>query len=176
MFANYRGDRTNHKAESVVYKLENGRFGQNQTLPTHGAYGIEHFIIDKVHYMAIANRYDDSFKQNSVIYKWGGSNFEEFQLISTNGASGFKFFTIEGEHYLAIAEYHDDSTYSIDSFVYKWKNGRFVKYQNIATDGALACDSIVIANETYLWVLYSRRVTREIKEEMARKVNLEYAM
>ena len=150
MFANYHGDNSKYKAESVVYKLENGRFVQNQTLSTHGAYGIEHFIIDNVHYMAIANRYDGSYKQNSVIYKWRGGKFEVFQRISTNGASGLKFFTIEGEHYLAVAEYYDDSTYSIDSFVYKWKNGRFVKYQNIPTDGAMACDSIVIANETYL--------------------------
>ena len=130
--------------------MENGRFVQNQTLPTHGAFGIEHFVIDKVHYMAIANHYDGGYKQNSVIFKWRGGKFEEFQLFSTNGASGFKFFIIEGEHYLAFAEYHDGSTTTIDSFVYKWKNGRFVKYQNIATDGALACDSIVIANHTYL--------------------------
>ena len=150
MFANYHGDKLNHEAESVVYKLENGRFAQNQTLPTHGAYGIEHFVIDKVHYMTIANRYDGSYKQNSVIYKLRRGKFEVFQRISTNGASGLKFFTIEGGHYLAFAEYHDDSTYSIDSFVYKWKKRSFVKYQNIPTDGTMACDSIVIANHTYL--------------------------
>ena len=130
--------------------MENGRFVQNQTLSTRGAYCIEHFVIDKVHYMAIANHYDGGYKQNSVIYKWSGDQFEQFQVISTNGASGFKFFTIEGEHYLAVSEYHDGSTNSIDSSVYKWKKGRFVKYQNIPTDGAMACDSIVIANETYL--------------------------
>ncbi|XP_078360441.1 uncharacterized protein LOC144644756 [Oculina patagonica] len=150
VFANYRGDKAGYKAKSVVYKMENGRFVQNQTLSTHGAYGIEHFVIDKVHYIAIANHYDGSHKQNSVIYKWSGDQFVQFQLISTNGASGFKFFTIKGEHYLAVSEHHDGSTYSIDSFVYKWKKERFVKYQNIPTDGAMACDSIEIANETYL--------------------------
>ena len=131
--------------------MGNGPFVQIQTLSTHGAYGIEHFVIDKVHYMAIVNYYDDGgYKQNSVIYKWSGDQFEQLQLISTNGASGFKFFTIEEEHFLCVSENHDDSTHSIDSFVYKWKKGRFVKYQNIPTDGARACDSIVIANETYL--------------------------
>ena len=130
--------------------MENGRFVQNQILSTHGAYGIEHFVIDKVHYMVIANLYDGDYKQNSVIYKWSGDQFEQFQVISTNGGSGFKFFTIEGDHYLAVSEYNNGSTYSIDSFVYKWKKGRFVKYQNIPTYGAMACDSIVIANETYL--------------------------
>ena len=151
VFANYYGDKSKYKAMSVVYKMENGRFILNQTLSTHGAYGIEHFKLDDVHYMAIGNYYDDgSYKQNSVIYKWGKEKFEEFQSISTNGASGLKFFTIEGEHYLAVSEYHDGSTYSIDSSVYKWKQGKFVKYQNIPTDGARACDSTVIANETFL--------------------------
>ena len=150
VFANRYGDNLKTKAKSVVYKMENKRFVLNQTLSTHGAYGIEHFTIDGVHYMAIANYYDGSYKQNSVIYKWGAGKFEEFQVISTNGASGFKFFTIEGEHYLAVAEYFDDSTYSIDSFVYKWKQRRFVKYQNIPTDGAMACESTVIVNDTFL--------------------------
>ena len=150
VFANYYGDKSGYKAKSVVYKMEDERFVLNQSLSTHGAFGIEHFKIDDVHYMAIANQYDSSYKQNSVIYKWGKGKFEEFQSISTNGASGLKFFTIEGEHYLAVAEYYDGSTRSIDSFVYKWKQGKFVKYQNIPTDGARACDSTVIANETYL--------------------------
>ena len=150
MFANYHGDKAGYKAESVVYKMENGQFVQIQTLSTHGAYGIDHFIIDKVHYMAIANYYDGGYKQNSVIYKWSGDRFEQFQVISTNGATGVKFFTIEGEHFLAISQYHDGSTFSIDSFVFKWKSGGFVKYQDIPTHGAMACDSFVIANETYL--------------------------
>ena len=150
VFASYYGDNAGHKAKSVVYKMENKRFVLNQTLSTNGAYGIEHFTIDGVNYMAIANYYDGGYKQNSVIYKWSTDKFEEFQVISTNGASGFKFFTIEGDHYLAVAEYHDGSTTSIDSFVYKWKQGRFIKYQNIPTDGARACDSTVIANETFL--------------------------
>jgi len=150
VFANYYDDNSGHKAKSVGYKMENKRFILNQTLSTHGAYGIEHFTIDGVHFVAIANHYDGGYKQNSVIYKWSKGKFEEFQVISTNGASGFKFFTIDGEHYLAVSEYNDDSTNSIDSFVYKWKQGRFVKYQNVPTDGARACDSTVIANETFL--------------------------
>ena len=150
VFANYYGDKSGYKAKSVVYKMEDERFVLNQSLSTHGAFGIEHFKIDDVHYMAIANQYDSSYKQDSVIYKWGKGKFEEFQSISTNGGSGLKFFTIEGEHYLAVSEYYDDSTYSIDSSVYKWKQGKFVKYQNIPTDGAMACDSTVIANESFL--------------------------
>ena len=150
VFANYHGNKSEYKAKSAVYKMENKRFVLIQTLFTHGAYGIEHFKIHGVHYMAIANRYDGGYKQNSVIYKWSTDKFEEFQVISTNGASGVKFFSIEGDHYLAFAEYNDGSTNSIDSFVYKWKQGRFVKYQNIPTDGASACDSIVIANKTFI--------------------------
>ena len=150
VFANCRGDNLQYKAKSVVYKMENGRFVEKQTLSTYGAFGIDHFVIDKVHYMAIANSYDGSQKQNSVIYKCRGGKFEDFQLISTHGATGLKFFTIEGEHYLAVAETSDGSTQLIDSFVYKWKKGRFVKYQNIPTVGAHGCDSIVIANQTYL--------------------------
>ena len=143
VFANYYGDNSGNKAKSVVYKMENKRFVLIQTLSTHGAFGVEHFTIDGVHYMAIANFYDGDSKQNSVIYKWSTDKFEEFQAVSTNAASDFNFFTIEGEHYLAFAS-------PTDSFVYKWKQGRFMKYQNIPTNGALACDSIVIANETFL--------------------------
>ena len=151
MFANYYGDKSGYKAKSVAYKMENNRFVLNQTLSTHGARGIEHFKIDGVHYMAIANSdYVGGYKQNSVIYKWSKGKFEEFQVISTNGASGFKFFTIDGEHYLAVSQYHDGITFSIDSFIYKWKQGKFTKHQNIPTNGAMACDSTVIANETFL--------------------------
>ena len=146
----YSNDISGNRAKSVVYKMANKRSVLIQTLSIYGAFGIEHFIIDGIHHMAIANYYDGSYKQNSVIYKWSTDKFEEFQVISTNGASGVKFFTIEGDHYLAVAEYHDTNTHSIDSFVYKWKQGRFLKYQNIPTDGAMACDSIVIANETFL--------------------------
>ena len=153
VFANYFDDSIEYKVKSVVYKMENKRFILNQTLSTLGAYGIEHFTIGEVHYMAIANNFDHmhGYKQNSAIYKWSTGKFEEFQVIPTNGASGVKFFTIEGDHYLAVAEYRGGgSARSIDSFVYKWKQGRFVKYQNILTDSARACDSIVIANETFL--------------------------
>jgi len=150
VFANYYGDKLGTKAKSVVYKMDNKRFILNQTLSIRGAHDIEHFTIDGVHYIAIANNQDRGYKQNSVIYTWSKGKFEEFQVISTNGASGFKFFTIDGEHYLAVSEFSDDSTYSIDSFVYKWKQGRFVKHQNTPTDGARACDSTVIANETFL--------------------------
>jgi len=145
VFANSYGDILGNKAKSVVYKEENKRFVLNQTLSTHGAYGIEHFKIDDVHYMAIANYYDGGYKQNSVIYKRTAGKFEEFQSISTNRGSGLKFFTIEGEHYLAVAEKNDGN-----SSVYKWKQRRFVKYQNIPTDDAKACDSTVIANDTFL--------------------------
>ena len=150
VFANHRGDNSGPQAKSDVYKMNSKRFILIQTLSTHGAYGIEHFKMDGVPYMAIANLYDGSYKLNSVIYKWNTNKFQEFQVISTNGASSFKFFTIEGDHYLAVAENYDGSTSSIDSSVYKWQQGRFVKYQNIPTDGTEACDSIVIANETFL--------------------------
>ena len=150
VFANFEGDKSGNQAKSVVYKMENNRFILIQTLSTHGARSIEHFTIDGVHYMAIANLYDGSYKLNSVIYKWSTDKFQEFQVISTNGASGFKFFTIERDHYLAVAENYNGSTNSIDSSVYKWQQGRFVKYQNIPTDGTEACDSIVISNETFL--------------------------
>ena len=140
VFANYRGDNSGPQAKSVVYKMENKRFILIQTLSTHGAHAIEYFKIDGVHYMAIANLFDDS----SVIYKWSTDKFEEFQVISTNFPTGLKYFTIEGDHYLA------SSTSAIDTSVYKWQHGRFVKYQNIPTDGAEACDSIVIANGTFL--------------------------
>ena len=163
VFANYDGDKLGKKVKSAVYKMENNRFVLNQTLSTHGAYGIEHFEIDGVHYMAIANHYDGSYKQNSAIYKWSKGKFEEFQFISTNGASGFKFFTSDGEHYLAVSEsYYDGGTYSIDSFVYKWKQGRFVKYQNIRTHGAWACDSTVIVNETFLVYANSRHTESSV--------------
>ena len=83
VFANYYGDKSGHKAKSVAYKMENKRFILNQTLSTHGAYGIENFKIDGVHYMAIANQYDGGYKQNSIIYKWSKGKFEEFHVIST---------------------------------------------------------------------------------------------
>lgn len=152
VFASYYGDIAGHEAESVVFEIKNGQFIKNQTLAARGGYYIEHFIIDREHYLAIANREDGvtGWKLNSIIYKWSRHRFEVFQMFPTNGGSGFKYFTIDGEHYLAVAEFHDRSTYSVDSSLYKWKRGRFEKYQNFPTHGGVACDSIVIANETYL--------------------------
>ncbi|XP_027052515.1 thrombospondin-type laminin G domain and EAR repeat-containing protein-like [Pocillopora damicornis] len=152
VFASYYGDNAGHEAESLVFEIKNGQFIKNQTLAARGGYYIEHFMIDKEHYMAIANREDSvtGWKLNSIIYKWSRHRFEVFQMFPTNGGSGFKFFTIDGDHYLAVAEFHDRSTYSVDSSLYKWKRGRFEKYQNFPTHGGVACDSIVIANDTYL--------------------------
>lgn len=146
VFASYYGDNAGHEAESVVFEIKNGQFIKNQTLAARGGYYIEHFTIDKEHYMAIANREDSvtGWKLNSIIYKWSRHRFEVFQMFPTNGGSGFKFFTIDGDHYLAVAEFHDRSTYSVDSSLYKWKRGRFEKYQNFPTHGGVACDSIVI--------------------------------
>ena len=81
VFANYYGDKLGYKAKSAVYKMLNSRFVLNQTLPTHGAYGIEHFTIDGVDYMAIANFYDGSYKQDSVIYKWSKGSLQSSRLF-----------------------------------------------------------------------------------------------
>ena len=127
-----------------------GRFTLSQTLQTRGAYALEYFSIADKHFLAVANRYDGTYRLDSVIYQWNGKLFVVFQTIATKGVSHFTFFTINGEKYLAVVNYYDGSSHSTRSVIYKWSSGKFNKFQDIPTEGAMGCAAFVINNDTFI--------------------------
>ena len=151
-FANYHGDIKKHKTSSMMYKMDNstGRLSLYQTLQTRGAYDLEYFSIANKHYLAVANRYDGTYRVDSTVYKWNGKLFHHFQKLSTNGASHFSYFKALGERYLVVTNYHDGNTYSTKSVIYKWSGGKFNRFQDISTEGALGCTAFVINGDTFI--------------------------
>ena len=151
-FANYHGDIKKFKTGSMIYKMDNstGRLSLYQTLQTRGAYGLEYFSIANKHFLAVANRYDGTYRLDSTVYQWNGKLFVDFQKLSTNGASHFTYFKVLGERYLAVANYYDGSTRSTKSVIYKWSSGKFNRFQDIPTEGALGCTAFVINGDTFI--------------------------
>ena len=151
-FANYHGYIKKYKTSSMIYKMDKstGRLSLYQTLQTRGAFGLEYFSIANKHFLAVANRYDGTYRLDSTVYQWNGKLFVDFQKLSTNGGNHFAYFKKNGENYLAVANYFDGSTHSIKSVIYKWSGGKFNRFQDISTEGALACTAFVINGDTFI--------------------------
>ncbi|XP_068687381.1 thrombospondin-type laminin G domain and EAR repeat-containing protein-like [Montipora foliosa] len=154
-FAQYReGTRGNYnyKVGSGIYKLNEsaGNFTLHQTIDTTGAYDIEYFMIADKHYIAIANRWDDTHKLNSFVFKWNGHSFELWQNISTSAATSFNFFKIHSERFLAVTNYFDGRTFRINPSIYKWKDNKFEEFQDLRTGLAFASTVLTIHNETFM--------------------------
>ena len=147
-FANYYSDTKGYNTDSFIYKLNDsiGKFFLYQTINTTGAYDIEYFTIADNHYLAVANRRNQTTHQlNSVIYQWNGHQFVAFQNIPTNSATGFHFFEMLPELFLTVTNYHGNSV------IYKWKDNQFEKFQEIRTEGnSDASTEFKINNETFI--------------------------
>ena len=97
--------------KSVIYHYNNAtsKFDAHQEIDTKGAHDWEHFVVDNVHYLAVANyRFASSYQTKSVIYRFNNATakFEEHQEIDTNGASDWEYFAVDNKLYLAIANYY----------------------------------------------------------------------
>jgi len=118
-----------------------------------GAMDVAAFVMDDVHYIAVANQFNDAtYELNSVIYRWNGTAFDHFQDIPTKGASDWEPFQIRGEQYLAVANNRDASGYIVDSVIYKWNGTAFGHFQDIPTVGARSWAYIEISGEPFLAV------------------------
>lgn len=114
------------------------------TVPTRGAAGWEHFVIDGRDYLSVANFFTSSPKHQprmqteSVVYsasadpRSGKLALTELQRFPTVGAHGVVHCESAGHHYLAVPNY-----YGGDTVVLRWDGtvGKFTKLQTIESDG-----------------------------------------
>ena len=125
-------------------------FEKVQDLPTSGAGGVEHFIVNGSAFLAFANHYGDT---GPIIYKMNEQTgkFNLFQTLQTRIAFGLEYFLIADKHFLAVANYYD-RTYLVDSAVYQWNGQLFVVFQKIPTKGARHFTFLKISGQNYLTV------------------------
>eukprot|EP01079_Euglenida_sp_SAG-EU17-18_P011626 gene11626-317_t len=114
-----------YSCDSDVFKWEDASamLIQHQTVPTHGAAGIDHYQIGTDNYIVFANQQTDSTNViNSDIYKWDAAStlLQIEQQIVTRGAHGWRAFTVPstGASYLAVANHNDGSQTLLDSELY----------------------------------------------------------
>eukprot|EP00049_Salpingoeca_infusionum_P007446 m.121108 g.121108 ORF g.121108 m.121108 type:complete len:466 (-) comp13702_c0_seq1:114-1511(-) len=155
--ANQRDASTKHTDSEVFKWSDDGIFESIQQIPTFGAFDWEHFVINGVHYIAVANYHNDvSFEIPSQVYKWNGGTFVSFQAIPTRGAHDLCHFEMDDTHYLAVANRFNGSTYEVDSEVLRWNGTMFVTFQLIPTKGAHDWQHFVIDDTHYLLVANQR--------------------
>ena len=138
---------------SSLYEWLGGRLIRYQGLPgTKGAHAWTHYKMGGVHYLIVANHFDDSgngYGVPSVIYRymWSASVnkslFEPIQAISSAGAVAWEHFSIDGEDFLAVANYFNGSHFAISSKVYQLRSTNpdshvplLTYHQSISTNGA----------------------------------------
>ena len=122
-FANFYDDINGYNTDSYIYKLDGstGKFYLYQTIDTKGGRDMDYFMIADKHYLAVANRFDQTtFRLNSAIYQWNGSQFIVLQYIPTLGATSFNFFKMLSDLFLVVTNSDDGTTQSVNSFIYKW--------------------------------------------------------
>eukprot|EP00043_Microstomoeca_roanoka_P019077 m.209073 g.209073 ORF g.209073 m.209073 type:complete len:244 (+) comp16936_c0_seq5:421-1152(+) len=127
--ASFHNDDT-FEVESEIFKWNSTvmEFVPFQSIPTKGARDWEHFVMDDVHYLAVANvRNDSTRKVQSEIFTWDTTlmQFVPVQIFSTTGARDCVHFVVNDVHYLAVASNSDDNSYQLDSLVYIWNGCRF---------------------------------------------------
>ncbi|XP_048776512.2 thrombospondin-type laminin G domain and EAR repeat-containing protein-like isoform X2 [Ostrea edulis] len=120
--ANY-GKTPDVQANSTIFKWHKRRrkFKEFQIIPTWTARDFEHFVMNGVHYLAVANHAKGtSQKVDSEIYKWSTKlrRFELFQSILTTGAYDWTHFLVNGYHFLAVAQAFDGFSTLTDSSIF----------------------------------------------------------
>ncbi|MBN2531236.1 MAG: hypothetical protein JXB88_00015 [Spirochaetales bacterium] len=146
--------------DSKIYKWDGDSFEEFQTISGNGIIDFEHFEIDGVNYLAIANFFNNLTTEiNSKILIWNGSSFEEFQNIPTKGASDFEYFERKEGHFLAVCNNTVADTGQIQqstgdfnqkSIIYKWNDENFEEYLDVDTIGAVKWTYFTINDTNYL--------------------------
>ena len=96
----------------------------SEAADTNGALSWEHFVMNNVHYLAVAN-YNGDYEQgstttrdytaDSAIYKWNASGLSEVVTITTEGARHWEHIEYNGEHFLFLATGSENAKlYSFD--------------------------------------------------------------
>lgn len=143
--ANYQGPLPSRFAtNSTIFKMSQGYLAFFQSIPTSGATGTSHLVVNSVHMVSFSNYQDDlrNSRVTSSVYVYNASvaKFTWFQDIPTVGAVAVKSFSYSGDSAFLFANFFDSSVnrYETQSTVwlYNITSGRFSLTQSIATVGA----------------------------------------
>ena len=94
----------------------------SEQVDTNGALSWEHFVMNDVDYLAVAN-YNGvptesgarDYTANSTIYRWNSGGLSELTSIATNGARNWHHLEYNGEHFLFLATGSENAKlYSLD--------------------------------------------------------------
>jgi len=162
---------TSSRADTVVYRWTGHGFAEYQRLASKGAHDVEHFVYGGLHYIVVANHFDDDgagYGAASMMYqyRWNTSlqrnTFQPIQALSAEGSVAWKFFSIEQQHFLVVANYFNGSHASINSSVYLLERTnpdspvpRLTLLQSIPTNGAR--DVEYFSDTANHWIPFANR-------------------
>jgi len=148
-----------HALPSTVYRFNADTVALElyQELETKGARDWEHFTIDNMDFLAVANHFNDgSYLVESVVYCYNTTTgaFEAFQKIDTLGARDWEHFRIGNSNFLAIANSFDGLSHEISSVVYRYNTttSQLDPFQEIETAGAYDWEHVRVAGADFLVV------------------------
>ena len=127
-------------------------------VPTKGAAGWTHFVVDGRDYLAVANFFTSrpgarpSMTTESVVYEAfsdapGKLRLEKLQAFATTGAHGVEFVATADDRWLVVPNY-----YGGDTVVLKWAGETFVEHQRLAVDGGGNVVTFKIGDASFLSV------------------------
>ena len=82
----------NFTTKSPVYRWQGNKFTLVQELDTAGPVGVEHFLVNGEHHLAVANS-----EGPAQVFKWDGASFVRLQDLPTAGAVSVKPYHVNGQ-------------------------------------------------------------------------------
>ena len=159
------------RQDTVVYRWTGVGLAEYQRLASKGAHDVEHFIFGGLHYLVVANHFDEDGAGYGVAsmmyqYKWDDSlqrnTFQPVQALSADGAAACKFFTIEQQSFLVVANYFNGSHATLNSSIYLVERSnpesavpRLRLAQSIRTNGAR--DVVHFSDSVNDWIAFANR-------------------
>eukprot|EP01051_Picozoa_sp_SAG22_P000428 SAG22_NODE_11_length_35583_cov_107.128790_28_plen_499_part_00 len=127
--------------DSTVYRWDSAssHFVPMQSILTHSALDVKHWVIDSENYIGFANSAIFSPHQYCPVFKWDGGAFVPYQnLTDTLGATGLEPFSVGGDSYLAVANRLCPRTgHLCNSTIYRWNARKLWEHhQTIQSHGA----------------------------------------
>lgn len=132
-------------------------FFEAATVQTRGAAGWEHFVIDGVDFLAVANFFTSapgrqpSMTTDSAVYTATTDGVQlqltEVQRFRTTGAHGVAHLESGGQHYLAVPNY-----YGGDAVILRWDTAarRFTELQRVKCDGGGGVEAMAVGGRPML--------------------------
>eukprot|EP00051_Salpingoeca_urceolata_P012457 m.154375 g.154375 ORF g.154375 m.154375 type:complete len:457 (+) comp17497_c1_seq1:2425-3795(+) len=144
--------------KSLLYKrTDSGQpftYEPVQEFYTPGATSLQHFVIDGVSYLAVANNFNGSTHRDSAVYAWNSVTFrfDLLQHISATEAVDVAFFEAGPRRFLAFAQRSTSSSSQSASPVYEFRGGLFEHVFDLQTNGASSVSPLSVNNNHFVLV------------------------